>query len=91
MKSLQYLKDVSTLTLTLQRCTGCGMCLTVCPQAVFAKAGKKVEIVEKDNCMECGACLMNCPSEALAVEVGVGCALAVLNSLLGRKDSPCCS
>jgi hypothetical protein len=39
--------------------------------------------------MECGACSSNCPVDAIAVESGVGCAAAVINSLLGRKSSEC--
>jgi hypothetical protein len=40
--------------------------------------------------MECGACARNCPAEALYVRAGVGCAVAVVNSMLGRKKSSCC-
>jgi ferredoxin len=49
-----------------------------------------VDIVNRDACMECGACAKNCPVEALHVRPGVGCAAAVINSLLGRKKSSCC-
>jgi ferredoxin len=40
--------------------------------------------------MECGACAQNCPVEAVSVQSGVGCATAVINSLLGRKSDSCC-
>jgi len=40
--------------------------------------------------MECGACMQNCPAEAITVKSGVGCANAVINSLLGRKSDSCC-
>jgi hypothetical protein len=39
--------------------------------------------------MECGACSLNCPLGAISVQAGVGCANAVINSMLGRKNSEC--
>ncbi len=90
MRSLVYLKDVATIKLDEQKCTGCGMCLDVCPHHVFAMNGKKVRIDSRDTCMECGACSKNCPAEALQVQSGVGCAAAVINSMLGRNGGDCC-
>ena len=87
---LIYLKDVVTLELDQKKCVGCGMCLFVCPHAVLSLTNGKIEIVNKDACMECGACAQNCPFGALGVRSGVGCAAAVINSMLGRKKSSCC-
>ncbi len=84
-----YLKDVSTLRVDREKCVGCGMCLHVCPHAVLVLSDGKISIIDRDACMECGACAMNCPVEAIAVQAGVGCAQAVINSLLGRKG--CCN
>jgi len=90
---LLYLKGVATLRLEQETCIGCGMCLTVCPQEVFAVVGhgKQVRISEQDACMECGACMMNCPVGAIWVQSGVGCAQAVFNAMLGRSGEACCS
>ena len=87
-----YLKDVVTLYLDEDRCTGCGTCMEVCPHEVFERRGgnKRVSIRDRDTCMECGACALNCPAEAITVESGVGCAAAVINSMLGRESSSCC-
>ena len=85
-----YLRDVVTLELDQKRCIGCGMCLLVCPHAVLSQMNGKIEIANRDACMECGACSRNCPAEALHVRSGVGCATAVINSMLGRKKSSCC-
>ena len=87
---LRYLKDVVTLELDSDKCTGCGLCTHVCGHAVFVLNGGVVEILDRDGCMECGACAMNCPTEALSVQAGVGCAAAVINSALGREGSCCC-
>lgn len=90
MNRLIYLKDVVTLKLDEERCTGCGMCLEVCPHEVFKMNTGHVEIRNRDACMECGACSRNCPFEAISVKTGVGCAAAVIGVMLGRTDQPCC-
>jgi ferredoxin len=90
MGDLIYLSGVSTLHLHEEKCIGCGMCLAVCPHAVFFLDGSKAAIRNLDRCMECGACAMNCPVAAIEVEANVGCARAVINSMLGRQSSSCC-
>lgn len=90
MGNLVYLKNVATLQLDENKCTGCGMCLDVCPHAVFKINNFHAVIQNRDACMECGACRRNCPVEAVTVQSGVGCAAAVINSLLGRTGGECC-
>jgi NAD-dependent dihydropyrimidine dehydrogenase PreA subunit len=91
MGQLVYLKDVVTLKLDQKECVGCGICLLVCPHAVLSLSNGTAEIANRDACMECGACARNCPVDALSVRTGVGCAAAVINSMLGKKKSSCCS
>lgn len=90
MENLIYLKDVVTLQLDHDKCVGCGMCLIVCPHAVFSMNNGSAWIENRDACMECGACAQNCPAEAVRVQAGVGCAAAVINTALGRESSSCC-
>ncbi|MBP7137854.1 MAG: 4Fe-4S binding protein [Syntrophaceae bacterium] len=90
MGSMIYLKDVATLALDSQKCTGCGMCLEVCPHGVFKMNGQGLQIADRNACMECGACSRNCPAGAISVQSGVGCAAAVINSMLGRNGGECC-
>ena len=90
MGQMVYLKDVVTLKLDEEKCMGCGMCLSVCPHAVLKPVNGRVEIGDRDACMECGACSQNCPVKAISVRTGVGCATAVINSALGRKNASCC-
>ncbi len=87
-----YLKNVVTLELDGELCTGCGICLDVCPHEVLAVADKKAYIADRDSCMECGACATNCPFDAIRVDYGVGCAQALLiASLTGREPTcGCC-
>ena len=86
----RYLKGVTTLELFEEKCTGCGMCVEVCPQGVMRVDKGLAAIVDRDACMECSACARNCPEEAITVQAGVGCAQAVINSALGRSSSTCC-
>jgi NAD-dependent dihydropyrimidine dehydrogenase PreA subunit len=90
MKNPVYLKDVVTLRLDEKKCAGCGMCLDVCPHEVFKMNNKHVAIQNRDACMECGACSINCPTNAISVQSGVGCANALINSMLGKKGECCC-
>lgn len=90
---LKYLKGVAALKLDTDKCIGCGMCLNVCPHAVFSLIESKAHITDIDHCMECGACAMNCPVSAISVRKGVGCAYAMLMSILSGNnngDGPCC-
>jgi ferredoxin len=97
MFGLRYLPGVTTLELHADRCNGCGLCARVCPHAVFVLEEARARIADRDACMECGACARNCPEAALSVQAGVGCAAAVINSVLrggeaccGPGDTPCC-
>lgn len=94
--SLRYLKDVVTLQLDEEKCTGCGMCAQVCVHGVFALSDRVAHLVDRDACMECGACARNCPVDAVSVRSGVGCAYAVWKSWFRRKQEggeagPACS
>ena len=91
MGKLVYLKNVVTLRLDGEACSGCGMCATVCPRGVFEVSGGRAAVVDRDSCIECGACALNCPESALSVHTGVGCASAVIQSALGWNSGCCCS
>jgi NAD-dependent dihydropyrimidine dehydrogenase PreA subunit len=89
MTRFRYLANVVTLTLDVDKCTGCGTCAEVCPHGVFVVENRKAEIVDRDACMECGACAKNCAAEALTVQAGVGCAAAVINEMLHSGEPTC--
>ena len=74
--SLRYDRDL---------CINCGMCLAVCPQAVFEEDGRAVRMARPAACMECGACALNCPAMAILVDSGVGCASAMIQAALRGK------
>ncbi len=98
---MKYLLNAATIEIFPEKCTGCGMCVEVCPHEVFTLNNKKALIRDRDRCMECGACVSNCAFNAVAVKKGVGCAAALINSMMtgaepscdcsgGDKKSNCC-
>ncbi|NOY09441.1 MAG: 4Fe-4S dicluster domain-containing protein [Spirochaetes bacterium] len=86
---MKYLADIVTLKFYAEKCTGCGRCVEVCPHNVFEIEGKKAYITDRDLCMECGACANNCEFGAITVNSGVGCASAVIKSLLYGGNPAC--
>jgi len=80
----------NTLRFDPSLCTGCGMCVMVCPHAVFAIGEGAAHLSDAEACMECGACQVNCEPGAIRVESGVGCATAMILAALTGKQEPCC-
>jgi NAD-dependent dihydropyrimidine dehydrogenase PreA subunit len=49
----------------LEKCTGCGECLDVCPvEAISLVAGKAA--IDVDTCLSCGACIETCSQGAIS-------------------------
>jgi len=89
---MKYLANVTTLQFFSEKCTGCGRCVEVCPHGVFEMRDKRAAVTDRDRCMECGACALNCEFNAITVNTGVGCAAAIINSLIyGGAPSCDCS
>ncbi len=86
---MKYLANVTTLTYAADKCVGCGRCVEVCPHGVFTLQDGRAQIADRDRCMECGACALNCDFGALAVDSGVGCAAALINSMITGGEPSC--
>lgn len=86
---MKYLANVTTLNYVPEKCAGCSRCVEVCPHGVFEMRDKRAAITDKDRCMECGACSRNCEFGAITVDTGVGCAAAIINSLINGGPPSC--
>lgn len=86
---MKYLANVTTLEFSHEKCTGCGRCVEVCPHGVFGMRDKKAFVTDRDLCMECGACALNCEFGAISVNAGVGCAAAIINSMITGGEPSC--
>ena len=89
MAGLRYLEDVVTLSYDVEKCTGCRMCVTVCPHGVFEMVDGRARVVDRGACMECGACQRNCEFGAISVTSGVGCASAIIASYFRKGQVAC--
>jgi NAD-dependent dihydropyrimidine dehydrogenase PreA subunit len=89
MNTQSYLKNVTTVKLDSEKCTGCKICTLVCPHGVFEMNDKKAFITNADKCMECGACAKNCAWNAITVRYGVGCAYGIMNGILKGTEATC--
>lgn len=92
MSDMRYLEDVVTLAYDDSKCTGCGVCVDVCPHAVFELSQRpaRARVLDRDACMECGACARNCAFDAITVRPGVGCASGIIRSWFQRGSEPSC-
>jgi len=86
---MKYLANVTTLQYYTDKCAGCGRCMEVCPQGVFEMRDKRAVVLDRDQCMECGACALNCEFGAISVNSGVGCATAIINSMITGGEPTC--
>ena len=47
------------------RCTGCGLCVQVCPQMILAIVDGKMRVQDQARCMGCFGCEDVCPTQAV--------------------------
>lgn len=62
-------------TLDAARCTGCGLCVAVCPTRCLELAGatRMPWLARPADCVSCAACVAVCPEGALKmVAIGTG-------------------
>lgn len=78
-KRFAYLNPIHTTnffpTIDVDKCTGCGACVEVCPVEAMAlvsandphRPKRKIARLEADLCLGCGVCVRNCSKDALAL------------------------
>lgn len=52
----------------VEKCTGCGNCVEVCPVDVFEIQDDKSVVVNADECLECESCIEACDQGAITLE-----------------------
>ncbi|MDD1768624.1 MAG: 4Fe-4S binding protein [Methanomassiliicoccales archaeon] len=53
-----------------ERCTHCGMCVSICPADAFELDRKTYKVhFKSDKCIACGLCLDACPPDAMKLRI----------------------
>jgi pyruvate formate lyase activating enzyme len=55
------------LIIVRERCTYCGICVSVCPNSVHSLNGFG-HTIDREKCEACGLCVLECPSGSLAIK-----------------------
>ena len=50
------------------KCNGCWLCFTYCPDGVISMTGEDRPVIDYDHCKGCQICVHECPTEALVAE-----------------------
>ncbi len=51
-----------------ERCTGCNICVKICPTNVFDEGPEEIPVIARhDDCQTCFQCEAYCPADALFV------------------------
>jgi len=74
-KSMRFFTGVYELgtygdiVLNSEACSGCGICIDVCPKGVLEirPGAKRVKIARPGECVNCGACIAQCPADCLRI------------------------
>jgi 2-oxoglutarate ferredoxin oxidoreductase subunit delta len=61
--------------ITQDKCKGCGLCITVCPQKILSlsvdtynnKGIHPIVLIDPEKCVDCGLCSIMCPDMALEI------------------------
>ena len=61
-------KALITYSVNPEKCTGCGMCIKVCPTKATSGAKKKPHSIDIEKCTRCGACIESCKFDAINVK-----------------------
>ena len=63
-----YGSDITPPQVNMEKCKGCGSCVSVCPALVFELRDGKSNVFHGERCIACGHCWAVCPEEAVVQE-----------------------
>ena len=73
-------------------CTGCGDCVTACPQQILLVAGGRVAIdFDRGECTFCSACATACAEPVFATPAVMAHRAVIGDSCLARRGTTCMS
>jgi NAD-dependent dihydropyrimidine dehydrogenase PreA subunit len=55
------------IKINLEKCTGCGTCVDVCPVGVYELQDGKSSAVNANECIACRVCETECPENAIEI------------------------
>ena len=71
---LPFVRDlfVEKPVLSIQKCTLCGQCQTICPSRAISRSGGtgKTLLYDYDKCIRCFCCMEVCPEAAIELRRG---------------------
>lgn len=64
------------ITVDIERCKGCGLCITACPKKIVKldeshinkKGYNPATLISEADCTGCTSCALMCPDTAITVE-----------------------
>ena len=59
-------RDLFTYRVIAEKCTGCGLCIKVCPTGAITGPRKEVHNLNQSKCIKCRACFEICKFDAIA-------------------------
>ena len=59
-------EDVMAVEVDVEKCTGCGSCVDICPVDTI-KLDNEIAVIDSEACTECGSCVDECPNEAISL------------------------
>ncbi len=62
-------KEPGSVTIDIEKCDGCGLCVTVCGDNTLVMSGGKAALSDNPlfGCIGCGHCMAICPQDAIEV------------------------
>jgi nitroreductase/NAD-dependent dihydropyrimidine dehydrogenase PreA subunit len=78
------MNNTVTTTIDEERCTGCGLCVDVCPMNTITMQGKKAAVTGLES-LNCGHCAAVCPAGAVRV-AGIDPSLSHFKNFEARES-----